>query len=251
PLGRCSEGARTASWRGGGSGRRGRAPYWRRPAYSTATCTATGSLSACSIARAPEGAMPRTADQMVVHQPRRLHVGVADRRPHEPETALLQGPAQPVRGRRTARQVGRSHRVVLLWHPGDELPQELGEAAAFPLHREEPLRIVDGALDLQAVADDPRILQQGLEAALLHSRYAIGLEAVEDLPVALPLAQDGDPGEARLRSFEDQELEQALVVAHRHAPLLVVVGDVERIRAAPGASLRRVIAGPGRGSHRL
>ena len=46
-----------------------------------------------------------------------------------------------------------------------------------------------------------------------------------------------------LRAFEDQQLEQRAVVVHRHAPLGVVVGDVERVVAAPGAALKGAGAG--------
>ena len=42
---------------------------------------------------------------------------------------------------------------------------------------------------------------------------------------------------AGLRALEEDELEQLPVIMNRHAPLFVVVGDVERIRSAPLAAL--------------
>jgi hypothetical protein len=58
----------------------------------------------------------------------------------------------------------------------------------------------------------------------------------------LALAQDGEPGETRLEALEAELLEQAAVVAHREAPLAVVVGAVGRIGAAPGAARDAVLA---------
>ena len=43
----------------------------------------------------------------------------------------------------------------------------------------------------------------------------------------------GEPAEAGLGTFEDQELEQLPVVMNRDTPFLVVVADVERVRSAP------------------
>jgi hypothetical protein len=65
------------------------------------------------------------------------------------------------------------------------------------------------------------------------------VEAGESLPVALPLLQHGDPGESGLRAFEDELFEELTVVAYRHAPFFVVVGDVERVVSAPEAAWLR------------
>ncbi len=50
-----------------------------------------------------------------------------------------------------------------------------------------------------------------------------GVEAVEGLPVVLPLGEDGRPGEPCLSSLEQQHLEEMSVVVGRDAPLVVVV----------------------------
>src|SRR5688572_12572043 len=60
---------------------------------------------------------------------------------------------------------------------------------------------------------------------------------VERAPVVFPLGEDRVPRQAGLRALEDQELEQRAVVAHRHAPLAVVIRDRERI-ARPAAAAR-------------
>src|SRR5690606_35420288 len=50
------------------------------------------------------------------------------------------------------------------------------------------------------------------------------------------LAPDGDPRQPSLEAVEDQLLEQRAVVIFRHAPLLVVVGDIDRVEPGPRAA---------------
>ncbi len=57
---------------------------------------------------------------------------------------------------------------------------------------------------------------------------------------ALALAQNRDPGEAGLEAVEDELLEQGAVVPFGRAPLVVVIGDVQRVLARPGAALQSV-----------
>src|SRR5690349_5412396 len=60
---------------------------------------------------------------------------------------------------------------------------------------------------------------------------------------ACAFAQDGRPGEPRLRALEHDHLVEVAVVVGRRAPLLVVIGGVERIAgghpAAPGSGVVR------------
>ena len=42
---------------------------------------------------------------------------------------------------------------------------------------------------------------------------------------------------AGLGAFENEELEQSAVVMDRDTPLLIVIGDIKRIRTGPGAAL--------------
>jgi hypothetical protein len=55
------------------------------------------------------------------------------------------------------------------------------------------------------------------------------IEPVERATVGVPLAEDGAPAQTRLRSFEDEELEEEAIVVYRDAPFFVVVGDVRRV----------------------
>jgi len=71
------------------------------------------------------------------------------------------------------------------------------------------------------------------------------VEAGKGAPVVFALVEDGGPGEARLRAFQDQEFEQQRVVVHRHAPFFIVVAEVGVAPSAPGAAWSCGI----RGSH--
>src|ERR1700694_1690693 len=63
------------------------------------------------------------------------------------------------------------------------------------------------------------------------------IKPVKCAPVIRALCEDGVPGKSRLRTLEDEELEQLAVVPHGNAPLLVVVGNGERIARPSAAAL--------------
>src|SRR5262249_7550342 len=62
------------------------------------------------------------------------------------------------------------------------------------------------------------------------------LEAVKGAAEVVALAQDRDPGQPGLKAVEHQFLEQRAIIVLRHAPFLVVIGDVQRILLRPGAA---------------
>src|SRR5581483_2463475 len=78
--------------------------------------------------------------------------------------------------------------------------------------------------------------------ALAEARDRLRLEVREPAAEALALAQDRQPREAGLEALEAEPLVEAALVRHRPAPLLVVVGDVQRVGRRP-AALRQRSAG--------
>src|SRR5205814_255819 len=68
-----------------------------------------------------------------------------------------------------------------------------------------------------------------------EGRHLVDREAGERGPERRALAQDGQPRQAGLERLQGQPLVQAVVGAHRPAPLLVVVCDVLRRAARPAA----------------
>src|SRR5262249_12388312 len=115
------------------------------------------------------------------------------------------------------------------------LPQDRVKRRPRVTQRERRPGVGDGGLDLAAVADDPGIAEQSLDVALVEASDALGIEAGKGAAERLALAENRDPGEPRLESLEAQALVETALVAHRPPPLLVVVGDVERVARGPAA----------------
>ena len=80
------------------------------------------------------------------------------------------------------------------------------------------------------MADDARVPKQPLDVALAEARDRFGIEAGEGGAEVLALAQDRQPRQPGLEALEAQPLEQAALVGDGPSPLLVVVGDVGRVR---------------------
>ena len=123
----------------------------------------------------------------------------------------------------------------------EEIPQQRGEARAFLHHLEPGARREHRALDLQPVAHDAGIVHQRSLLARVVARNFGRLEVVEGAAEVVALAQDGDPRQAGLEAVEHELLVERAVVVLRHAPFLVVIGDVERVvLARPGAAVNAV-----------
>src|SRR5688572_5385852 len=181
--------------------------------------------------------MPEAVDRVVVHHPHRLHERVADRRAHESEPAPLEILAQRIRLWRAGGDLAERTPAIHLRRPTHELPCVAIEAAELPLHIEECLRVRYRALDLAAVSDDSGIREDPIDPCRREARNGRRVEFGEDAPVVLPLLQDRRPAETRLGTFEREKLEQHAVIVDGHAPLGIVVGDVE-VRPWPSAALR-------------
>src|SRR5678816_1693574 len=89
---------------------------------------------------------------------------------------------------------------------------------------------------------DAFVLEQACDLPRSVARHRLRIEIVEGGAEGLALAQDGDPGKSCLESFKHQLLKQSAGVGLRHAPLLVVIGDIERVRSRPWAALRFPLA---------
>src|SRR5690242_1009176 len=164
---------------------------------------------------------------VVVHDADGLQVRVADRRAHEAEAALLEILAERV-GQRGARRdlLERGPRVVHGFAV-DETPQVAVERAEFLLHREERARVRDRRVDLEPVADDAGIREQLPRTRRVEARDLLGIESGEHLAVVLALVQHGLPAESGLRALEHEHLEQMPVLVLGHAPLAIVVLEVQ------------------------
>src|SRR5690606_8441327 len=79
----------------------------------------------------------------------------------------------------------------------------------------------------------------------------VGVEAVEGAPERLALAQDRRPRQARLERLQREALEEAALVADRHAPLGVVVLPQERVARRPRRPQQTVLAAHQVGARRV
>src|SRR5262249_42543609 len=103
----------------------------------------------------------------------------------------------------------------------------------------------DGTIDLEAVANDSWILQQG---ALLLSVVPCDppcSEAIKDFAIARTLAQNRDPAQTGLRALKNPKLKKCVVIVNPHAPLVVMVGNVPFIAACPRTTNQRFLLGDG------
>jgi len=163
---------------------------------------------------------------VVVDEPGGLHERVAGRGADEAEAAPFQLLAHRRRLGGLRRDLRDAAPAVHLRLAVDERPEQLRERS---VERKRRARIADDSLDLAAVADDACIAEQPLDIGLAEPRDPLGTPVREGASIALALAQDRRPRQACLGAFEIEQLEEGTVVSLRNAPLLVVVGDVERI----------------------
>jgi len=158
--------------------------------------------------------------------PRRRRSRVADGGAREGESAAPQIAAELARDRRLGRDLTQRAPAVLDGASADRAPEICRKASVLTLDREEGARVPDGALDLAAVADDPRIPQETCDGGGREARDPARVESCKRPAVPAPPPEHGGPAEPRLRPFEDEQLEQAPVGMERNAPLAVVVGDL-------------------------
>lgn len=146
----------------------------------------------------------------VIHDHARgLHQRVADGRANEGETGLFQAFAHGHGLRGDRRDFAAilemiDHRAVIHKRP---------EEGHRILQRQPGLGVAPGGVELEAVADDPRIEHQFIDFRVAHLRHALYVEAEQHLAISLALAQHGDPRQPGLEPFEQKQLEQTLRIA--------------------------------------
>src|SRR6201989_1202719 len=103
--------------------------------------------------------------------------------------------------------------------------------------RDHRASVVDRGLDLAAVADDRRVLDQAIDVRAGHRRDPGRVEPAKRRAETLAPAEHDGPAEADLEHAQRQRLEQPGLVERARAPDLVVVARERGIRRArPGAA---------------
>src|SRR5438132_4478119 len=183
--------------------------------------------------------LAETARDVVIDHADGLHVRVDDGGTDQPEATAFQVLAEGVGLLALRRDVLDRSGTILLRSPVDKTPLIGGETPELVPHAQEGPGVLDRRFDLEPVANDARVSEELLHLAGIEARDALGIEAGKGPPVGFPLPQDRDPAQAGLGTFEEQELEQSVVVVNRDTPLLVVVADVEGVRSAPPTASHR------------
>lgn len=125
---------------------------------------------------------------------------------------------------------GAGHRGAL-GAVGPHQVRQCGAGAQLPpcaetvgtAQREGGAGVADGGLDLAAMADDAGVLQEPLHVGLIEDGDRIGIETGKSVPEAFAPAQDRGPAQPRLEALQGEPFEHPALIAHRHAPLGVVV----------------------------
>src|SRR6056297_797870 len=94
-----------------------------------------------------------------------------------------------------------------------------------------------GRLHLPTVPDDARILQQFLNFRCPPCGDYIRGKPLKSLTKTVSLAQNSDPTQTGLIPFEDQLFPKCAAVIFGHAPLVIVIGVIERIITGPATAL--------------
>ena len=103
------------------------------------------------------------------------------------------------------------------------------EGAVFDSQAENPLRIDDGRVDLESIADDACVSQQAGAVRLSVIRHGFEVEVVIGAAEVVGFLEDGDPRQACLVDLQHKALEEQVIVVERETVLGVVIGLVEGV----------------------
>jgi len=145
-----------------------------------------------------------TSLQVIVDQAHRLHEGVGRGRAHKAPSPFFEIFAQGFGGRR----LGNPDHGVIAEVDGTlgsfrlERPEITGQGAFFFHQFQSAAGIIDGTLDLLAVADDAGILQEYFYFTFTILCYLLEVKSGKSFPEVFPLPQNGEPAQTRLKTFQ-------------------------------------------------
>ncbi len=146
----------------------------------------------------------------VVHDHARgLHQRVANGRADEGEPGFFQGLAHRQRFGGNRRDFAAILEMIDDRLTANERPEQRHRV----FQRQPGLRVTPRGIELETIADDPRIEHQFVDFGVAHLRDTLHVEAEQHLAITLALAQHGDPRQPGLEPFEQKQLEQTLRIA--------------------------------------
>src|SRR5687767_5137602 len=180
----------------------------------------------------------RAAFQMIVHQTHGLHERINRRRSHKRPTPPLQVLAQRdgLRCPRklhecVSRQAPRARPRV--WFPAPEVRRQrselLADCGSAP-------GVVDRRFDLAAMTDDSLVAEQSPYVAGVEPRDAVDIEIREGVSEVRTFAENRQPAQTGLESFEADLFEQPPVLGDGNAPFIIVITPINLILTWPPAA---------------
>lgn len=184
-----------------------------------------------------------TAFRVVVHDAHRLHESVGGRRADESESSFLECPGHRARGGRLAPrdEAGFIESVGSVGIVRFETPEKRPERSEIVAKRPSETGIFEYGFDFPAVPNDTGVPEQSSDASFVPACDPFVVEIDEGPSEILTLSQDREPREARLKSFETEFLEEALVIVLGKTPFGVVVGLIIGVVSAPSTTPGRCL----------
>ena len=179
----------------------------------------------------------KAVDGVVIDHACRLHEGIANSAANEAEAAFFQV------FRHRVRYLSADGYVLDCFPPIDhgfaicELPDVGIKTAELMLDFNERPGIGNGGFDLEPVADNAWIIQQGLYFAFVIAGNYFYIKISEQLAVVFTLFKDGCPAQAGLRAFQCDELKKFPVIMQRYTPFVVMVVLFKFAAQCPGATM--------------
>ncbi len=103
------------------------------------------------------------------------------------------------------------------------------ERAEILLQFEDPPRVDNGRVDLEPVSDDARVGEEAGAVFVPESGDFYDVEPAIGFAKSLRLFENKNPRESRLIDFEDQPLEEQMILRERKAVLRIVVSSIVNI----------------------
>lgn len=178
----------------------------------------------------------KTACEMVVDEPRCLHMGVDNCRSHKGESPRLEILADFPREIGLRRDFCHLSKLVYDGAPVHESPYVLVKTPKRFLDGEKRLSVLDGRPDLAIISDNTGVALESLDLRFSKTTNLFRVEVGKGVSVAFAPFQDSEPTQSRLCSFENDELEVTVLFMDRDSPFGVVIRHIDRLFSTPGTT---------------
>lgn len=184
-----------------------------------------------------------TALKVVINEAHGLHEGVAGGGPNEGPAPLFEVLAEGGRFLGFSELHGLFEGECTFAGLGLETLKVAMEILEFGEKLKRAVGVIDGGENFAPMADDPDVENEAFDVGVVEFCDFVEVKVGEAGPEVFAFAENGEPGETGLKSFEADLFEEAEIIAASPAPFFVVVAEVFFIIAAPPAAGFSVRAG--------